>query len=217
MRHTDTKARSFARSGELLARALETIPLGAQTFSKSKTQLPVGVSPLFAASAKGAEIVDVDGNRYLDFVNALASVLLGYADDGVNAAVTEQLARGVTFSLSSELEIEVAERMCSLIPCAEQVRFGKNGSDATAAAVRLARAYTGRDRVAICGYHGWQDWYIGTTTRDQGVPAAVKALSHRFTFNDHESLASLLEEHANEFAAVLRSQRSPDPRDPRPA
>ncbi|HSG63395.1 MAG TPA: aminotransferase class III-fold pyridoxal phosphate-dependent enzyme, partial [Gammaproteobacteria bacterium] len=186
---------SFERSVELLERAERTIPLGAQTFSKSKTQFPVGVSPLFAASGKGAELVDVDGNRYVDFINALAAVLIGYADERVNAAVAEQLERGVTFSLSTELEMEVAERLVALVPCAEQVRFGKNGSDATAAAVRLARACTGRERIAACGYHGWQDWYIGTTTRDLGVPAAVKALSHPFRYNDADSLAAVLDAH----------------------
>jgi len=194
---------AFTHSIELLERALQTIPLGAQTFSKSKTQFPVGVSPLFAASAKGAEISDVDGNTYIDFVNALAAVLIGYGDAGVDTAVTEQLANGVTFSLSNELEIDVAERISRLVPCAEQVRFGKNGSDATAAAVRLARAFTGRERVAVCGYHGWQDWYIGTTTRDLGVPAAVKALSHSFGFNDPDSLAELFDAHPKQFAAVI--------------
>jgi glutamate-1-semialdehyde 2,1-aminomutase len=193
----------FARSVALLERALVTIPLGAQTFSKSTTQFPRDVSPHFAARGKGATLVDVDGNAYLDFINALASVLLGYADDEVDAAVRAQLDNGVTFSLSHELEIEVAERLCRLIPCAEQVRFGKNGSDATAAAVRLARAATGRDRIATCGYHGWQDWYIGTTTRDLGVPAAVKALTSTFRYNDAASLEALLEQHPGEFAAVI--------------
>lgn len=194
---------TFDRSAELLARAEMTIPLGAQTFSKSKTQFPLGVSPLFAASAKGAELVDVDDNRYVDFINALGAVLIGYADPAINAAVARQLERGVTFSLSTELEVEVAERIAALVPCAEQVRFGKNGSDATAAAVRLARACTDRERIATCGYHGWQDWYIGTTTRDLGVPAGVKALSHPFRFNEAESLAAVLSAHGNEFAAVI--------------
>ena len=204
----------FARSVMLLERALETIPLGAQTFSKSMTQFPRNVSPYFASHGKGATLVDVDGNRYLDFINALASVLLGYADDEVNAAVREQLDRGVTFSLSHELEIEVAERLCRLIPCAEQVRFGKNGSDATTAAIRLARAITGRERVATCGYHGWQDWYIGTTTRDLGVPRAVKALTSSFRYNDAASLEELLGKHPGEFAAVILEPLGADlPRD----
>jgi len=193
----------FEKSVKLLERALESIPLGAQTFSKSTAQFPRGVSPYFASHAHGAMITDVDGNEYLDFVNALAAVLIGYGDREINAAVCEQLERGVTFTLSHELEIEVAERLIRLIPCAERVCFGKNGSDANSAAVRLARAHTGRERVAVCGYHGWQDWYIGTTTRDRGVPAAIKALSHSFRYNDADSLAALLDEFAGEFAAVI--------------
>lgn len=167
------------------------------------TQLPRGVSPYFADHARGAMLTDVDGNEYLDFVNALASVSVGYADDEIDAAVREQMQRGVTFSLSHEVEALVAEQLVRLIPCAEKVRFGKNGSDATAAAVRLARAHTGRDHVAICGYHGWQDWYIGTTTRDKGVPEAVKRLSHRFVYNDAESLARLIDAHGEGLAAVI--------------
>ena len=193
----------FENSVRLLERALESIPLGAQTFSKSTAQFPRGVSPYFASHANGATLIDVDGNEYLDFVNALAAVLIGYGDREINAAVREQLERGVTFTLSHELEFEVAEKLIRLIPCAEQVRFGKNGSDVTTAAVRLARAYTGRDRIAVCGYHGWQDWYISTTSRDRGVPAAVKALSHSFRYNDADSLAALLEEFPGEFAAVI--------------
>jgi len=194
---------SFQNSLELLERALESIPLGAQTFSKSTTQFPRGVSPHFVSYASGATLTDVDGNEYLDFVNALAAVLIGYGDPEINAAVREQLEKGVTFTLSHELELEVAERLVRLIPCAERVRFGKNGSDVNSAAIRLARAYTERERVAVCGYHGWQDWYIGTTTRDLGVPAAVKALSHSFHYNDVDSLAALLEEFPGEFAAVI--------------
>jgi glutamate-1-semialdehyde aminotransferase len=187
----------------MLERALQVIPLGAQTFSKSITHFPQGVSPHFASRAKGSRLWDVDDNEYLDFVNSLAAVLIGYGDEEVNAAVQEQLQHGVTFSLSHELEIEVAERLTQLIPCAEQVRFGKNGSDATSAAVRLARASTGRDRLAVCGYHGWQDWYIGTTSRDMGVPDAVSSLSHSFPYNDLDALRQLLESHEREFAAVI--------------
>lgn len=193
----------YVRSNRMLHRAMQSIPLGAQTFSKSVTQFPERVSPHFASHARGAVLVDVDGNEYLDFINGLASVLLGYGDPEVDAAIRHQLERGITFSLSHELEYEVAERLIRLVPCAEQVRFGKNGSDATTAAIRLARAYTGRDRVAVCGYHGWQDWYIGTTSRDLGVPQSVKELSHVFRYNDAASLSALFEAHENEFAAVI--------------
>ena len=155
--------KKYVNSISQLARAESTIPLGTQTFSKSKTQYPVGVSPLFATRAKGAFIWDVDGNKYIDLVNSLAAVTLGYGDSRISKSVKKQLKLGVTLSLPTKLESEVSELIVGLVPSAEMVRFGKNGSDATAAAVRLARAYTGRDHIVVCGYHGWQDWYIGST------------------------------------------------------
>jgi glutamate-1-semialdehyde aminotransferase len=193
----------YKKSEEFLERALRTIPLGSQTFSKSKTQLPYGVSPYFVDHAKGSHFWDVDGNEYIDFVNGLACVTLGYCDPDVDAAVQNQIKRGVTFSLPHKLEMEVAELLVEMIPCAEKVRFAKNGTDATSGAIRVARAYTGRERVAVCGYHGWQDWYIGSTTRDLGVPQAVKELTHVFVYNDIDSLLRLFEEHHSEFAAVI--------------
>ncbi|MGH6928555.1 MAG: aminotransferase class III-fold pyridoxal phosphate-dependent enzyme, partial [Dongiaceae bacterium] len=149
----------YRRSEELLARAERTIPLGTQTFSKSKTQFPYGVSPFYAARAQGSRLWDADGNEYIDFISSLASVTLGYNDPDVTAAVRAQLEKGVIFSLPTELELQVSELLIELVPSAERARFGKNGSDATAGAIRVARAFTGRDRVAVCGYHGWQDWY----------------------------------------------------------
>lgn len=190
-------------SEDLLERALRTIPLGSQTFSKSKTQLPFGVSPYFVERAQGSRFWDADGNEYIDFANALACVTLGYRDPDVDEAVRRQMENGVTFSLPHRLEMEVAEMLVEMIPCAEKVRFAKNGTDATSGAIRVARAYTGRERVAVCGYHGWQDWYIGSTTRDLGVPRAVKELTHTFTYNDVSSLQRLFEEHPGEFAAVI--------------
>jgi glutamate-1-semialdehyde 2,1-aminomutase len=109
----------------------------------------------------------------------------------------------VIFSLPHPIEAEVAELICEMVPCAEMVRFGKNGSDATSGAIRLARAFTGRDRVAVCGYHGWQDWYIGSTARHRGVPKATRDLTHTFAYNDLTSLDALLDAHAGEFAAVI--------------
>jgi len=193
----------YKNSEALLERALRTIPLGSQTFSKSKTQLPFGVSPYFVDRAKGSRLWDVDGNEYIDFVNALACVTLGYCDPDVDTAVRRQMESGVIFSLPHRLEMEVAEMLVDMIPCAEKVRFAKNGTDATSGAIRVARAYTGRDRVAVCGYHGWQDWYIGSTSRDLGVPKVVKNLTHAFLYNDIASLQRVLEEHSGEFAAVI--------------
>ena len=193
----------YHKSEEFLERALRTIPLGSQTFSKSKTTLPFGVSPYFVDHAKGSKFQDIDGNEFLDFVSALCCVTLGYQDPDVDHAVRCQIDNGVTFSLPHRLETEVAEMLVEMIPCAEMVRFAKNGTDATSGAIRLSRAYTGRDRVAVCGYHGWQDWYIGSTTRDLGVPQAVKGLTHTFFYNDISSLERVLDGNHGEFAAVI--------------
>lgn len=200
---TEFPGRDYSRSEALLDRALRTIPLGAQTFSKSHIQYPRGASPFFIESAQGSRTWDVDGNQYLDFNNALCSVMLGHCDPDVTAAVADQLTRGTIFSLSNELEIEVAEALVAVVPCAEMVRFGKNGSDATSGAIRAARALTGRDRVAVCGYHGWQDWYIGSTGRNRGVPAVTRSLTHGFLYNDLASLEAVLDAHKGEFAAVI--------------
>jgi glutamate-1-semialdehyde 2,1-aminomutase len=193
----------YSKSEEHLDRAEQTIPLGSQTFSKSRTLYPVGISPLYATRAKGAKIWDVDGNQYIDLVSALASVTLGYGDKGVERAVKQQLKIGVSMSLPGILEAEVAELIVNLVPSAEMVRFGKNGSDATAAAIRLARAFTGREHIVVCGYHGWQDWYIGSTTRNKGVPESVSALTHKFEYNNIESLKLVLNEYQGKIAAVI--------------
>jgi len=186
-----------------LERARRVIPLGAQTFSKSVTQYPLGVSPFFAARARGSRLWDIDGNEFVDFVNALCSVTIGYADPDINAAVAAQLAEGTIYSLSHPLETTVAEKVIDMVPSAEMVRFGKNGSDATSGAIRIARAFTGRNHVFTCGYHGWHDWYVGATTRDKGVPAATKALTHRFVYNDLEGLAAKIREFEGDVAAII--------------
>lgn len=195
--------RSYTNSEAMLDRALQSIPLGSQTFSKSYTQYPRGVSPFFIKRADGAKAWDIDGNEYLDFVNSLAAVTLGHSDADVTAAVTEQLKDGVVYTLAHPLEVEVAELIKELVPSAEMVRFGKNGSDATSGAIRAARAFTGRERIAMCGYHGWQDWSIGTTARNKGVPKAVRELTSLFAYNDLDSLEAVLLAHPNEFAAVI--------------
>jgi glutamate-1-semialdehyde 2,1-aminomutase len=195
--------KKFINSAIHLARAELTIPLGSQTFSKSKTQYPVGISPLYAKRAKGAFLWDIDDNKYIDLVSALASVTLGYGDTGVVKAVSKQLRNGVSLTLPTILEAEVAELITELVPSAEMVRFSKNGSDATAAAIRLARAYTGRDHIIVCGYHGWHDWYVGTTTRDKGIPQSTIDLTHAFQFNNIYSLQALFDLLGNRVAAVI--------------
>jgi len=198
-----SESRRYRQSEILLEEALEFIPLGAQTFSKSITQYPRGAAPLFIDRAEGSAAWDVDRNRYVDFNNALCAVTLGHCDPDVTRAVEQELHRGTIFSLSSAIEIEVARLIAETVPCAEKVRFGKNGSDATSGAIRAARAFTGRERVAVCGYHGWQDWYIGSTLRNKGVPQCTRDLTHGFTYNDLASLERLLDEYRGEFAAVI--------------
>ncbi len=178
----------YTKSNLALEEALRVIPMGSQTFSKSHYCLPKGAAPLFLESGIGSMVTDIDGNNYIDLVNGLLCVSLGYNDKDVNQAIVDQLHKGISFSLPHRLETEVSQLLVELIPCAEMVRFGKNGTDVTSASVRLARAVTGRDHISVCGYHGWQDWYIGTTTRDLGVPDSVKSLSHTFNYNDLASL-----------------------------
>jgi glutamate-1-semialdehyde 2,1-aminomutase len=193
----------LAQSRAWFGRSKKVIPGCAQTFSKGHTQYIQGAAPIFLQDGKGCRVRDVDGNEYIDYVQGLLPNILGYADGEVNAAVAAQLAEGHSFSLPHPLEVQLAERLTQLIPCAEMVRFGKNGSDATSGAVRAARAFTGRDHIACCGYHGWQDWYIGSTTRNAGVPRAVRELTHPFKYNDLPSLEKLFSEHPGEFAAVI--------------
>lgn len=202
---TDEAAAPLAldRSEAWLARSEKVIPGGAQTYSKSWRHHIRGVTPIFLASGRGAVVTDVDGNQYVDLIQGLLPNILGYAHEEVNRAAHERAASGHSFSLAHPIEVELAERLCRLIPCAEMVRFGKNGSDATAGAVRAARAFTGREHVAVCGYHGWQDWYIGTTSRCAGVPASVRALAHPFPYNDPEALDALLAGMPRQYAAVI--------------
>jgi len=195
--------KSLVHSQEWLERSRRVIPGAAQTFSKGPTQYVQGVSPVFLERGKGCLVWDVDGNEYIDYVQGLLPNILGYAHEEVNSAYAAQLAYGHSFSLPHPLEVELAERLTQLIPCAEKVRFGKNGSDATSGAVRVARAFTRREHVACCGYHGWHDWYIGSTTRNAGVPEAVRALTHPFPYNDLGELETVLQTHAGQFAAVI--------------
>ncbi len=195
--------RRLEESEKWLRRSARRVPGCAQTFSKAPISFVQGVAPAFLERAKGAYVWDVDGNRYIDCILGLGPAILGHSDDAVNEAVRRQIERGVAFSLPHPVEVELAELLCETIPCADMVRFGKNGSDVTAAAVRVSRGYTGRDKVARCGYHGWQDWYIGSTNRNLGVPKAVSALTLSFPYNDLEALHGLFGRNKGEIACVI--------------
>lgn len=175
-----------------MRRAEGLIPAGSQTFSKGPTQFVRGFAPRYIAHAAGAEVWDVDGNRYIDWPMGLGAVILGHSDLGVTRAIERQLRDGITYSLPHALEVEVSERIRDMCPCAEMVRFGKSGSDVVSAAVRIARAATNREHILHCGYHGWHDWHIADTTRDRGVPRADHDLIGSFVYNDLDSLDAAL-------------------------
>lgn len=192
---------SFSKSEELLAREVKVSPLAAQTYSKSYRYFCKGIAPSYMDHGEGCYIYDVDGNKFIDFMCALGPVTVGYNDPTVNEAVIKQVNKFASGSLQSELEVELAEKICEIIPCAEMVRFVKNGGDATTAAVRLARAYTGREVVLMSGYHGMHDWSIGASENNKGVPKAVCKLTKSFIYNDPADLEKKLQE--NEVAAVI--------------
>jgi len=161
------------------------------------------MAPKYLQRGQGCHVWDVDGNEFIDYGMGLHPIILGYAYPRVDEAIKNQLAQGITFTLNHPLEVELAEVLRQVIPCCEMVRYGKNGSDVTAAAIRLARAYTGRDKVACCGYHGWQDWYVGSTERNKGIPGAVRALTKTFGYNQIDTLHRVFKENKGEIAAVI--------------
>lgn len=200
---TESPPRSLEHSKAWLRRAKQVIPDCAQTFSKSPRLFVQNVAPNFLAGAEGAYVWDVDGNRYIDYINGLGTIILGHCHPAVDDAVRAQMSKGMSYSMPNPVEVQVAEKLRQMIPCAEMVRFGKNGSDATSGAVRLARAFTGRDKIACCGYHGWQDWYIGSTSRHAGVPEAVRALTLTFPYNNLKALEHLFDRNPGQIACVI--------------
>jgi glutamate-1-semialdehyde 2,1-aminomutase len=188
------------RSQDMLKMARRIMHPVSQTLAKAPGQFSEGVCPVFVERAKGNRIWDVDGNKYLDYYAAIGPISLGYCYDAVDDAIREQLSKGITFSLMHRLEYELCELIHQIIPNAESIRISKTGADVCSAAVRVARAYTRRDKVLCCGYHGWHDWYIATTSRDHGIPEAVKSMSQTFKYNDLEDLSSKIDNHT---AAVI--------------
>ena len=198
-----TEAIKLNKGLKHLEYALERIPLGSHTLSKSTMQWSIGAVPLFLDSGKGCEVTDMDGNRFIDYGMALGPFILGYADDDINAAVVKQLEKGTMFTLSSPIEAYAAQAIIDNVPCAEMVRFGKNGTDATSTAIKLARGYTGKEKIIICGYHGWQDWYVTTTERDSGIPRCYKDLVLSTKYNDFDYLEKLILENKDEIAGLI--------------
>ncbi|MBL4883161.1 MAG: aminotransferase class III-fold pyridoxal phosphate-dependent enzyme [Planctomycetaceae bacterium] len=216
------------KSLEMYQRALELIPGGTQLISRRPTRFAHGISPIFASHGKGARIWDVDGNEYIDWVSGIGAILLGYADPVVDDAVKSQIDRGTNFSITHELELELAEELVATIPCAEMVRYTRSGGEACAVAVRIARGVTGRDKVLFCGYHGWHDWYIASNLTAEeslnehlfsgiepiGVPSGLKQTAIPFPYDDLNALGELLDANRGEVAAIImepiRSELPPE-------
>jgi glutamate-1-semialdehyde aminotransferase len=188
------------RSNELYERAKGLIPCFSQTLAKGPTQYVNGLAPKYLVKGKGSHVWDADGNEYIDYNMGIGPLSLGYAYPAVNEAIKKQLEDGITFSLMHPLEVEVAEMLREIIPNAESVRFSKSGADVTSAAIRIARAYTGKNKVLCCGYHGWHDWYVSTIGLNAGIPEVVKNLTYTYSFNDLNSLIYSIDD---DVAAVI--------------
>ena len=184
----------ITQSDKLYQRALKIQKPVTQTLAKGPGQFTKGVAPKYLVKGKGSHVWDVDGNEYIDFNAAIGPLSLGYAYPAVDQAIKTQLEDGITFSLMHPLEVEVSELIQQVIPNAEAVKISKTGADVCSAAIRVARAFTGRDKVFCCGYHGWHDWYIGITSRNAGIPGAIQDLTYTFEYNDIESIKAALDE-----------------------
>ncbi|MGW6055584.1 glutamate-1-semialdehyde 2,1-aminomutase [Streptomyces sp. NPDC055189] len=201
----DTEEFQLPKSRLANERLHALIPGGAHTYAKGDDQYPEDLAPVIS-HGRGAHVWDVDGNRYIEYGSGLRSVSLGHAHPRVLEAVRRELDRGSNFVRPSVVEVEAAERFLATVPTAEMVKFAKNGSDATTGAVRLARAVTGRPRVAICGDHPFfsvDDWFIGTTPMPAGIPAATTDLTVTFPYGDLAATEELLTRYRDEVACLI--------------
>ena len=211
MRRYDYKG--VKKSMEIYRRAGQVIPGYTQLRSRLASGFAQGISPIYADRAKGSRFVDVDGNEFIDWVNAVRAVILGHHDEVVDDAVKEQIDRGSIFTVNSPKEVELAEELIEAIPSAEMVRYTKGGGEACALAACIARGTTGRDIILFSGYHGWHDWYqsanyldfpdLVTGTGTMGVPKALAGTAIPFEESDLPRLRRLFDEHKGEVAAVM--------------
>jgi glutamate-1-semialdehyde 2,1-aminomutase len=201
------------RNQELSERINRLIPGGAHTYSRGDDQFPANAPALFS-HGKGAFLYDGDGNEYLDYGMGLRSVTLGYGYEPVVEAAIREIRMGNNLTRASFTELEAAETITGLIPSADMVKFAKNGSTVTTAAVKLARAFTGRKLIARCADHpffSYDDWFIGDTSLQKGIPAEISALTLNFRYNDLESLKKLFREKPGDIACVIIEPATTEP------
>jgi glutamate-1-semialdehyde 2,1-aminomutase len=200
--------RTFTRSDAAQARLHELVPGGAHTYARGSDQYPEHMAPVIERG-EGARVLDVDGNWFVEYGMGLRAVTLGYGYRPVVDAVVEAAGGGVNFSRPSVWELRAAERFLEMVPRAEMVKFAKNGSDVTTAAIKLARAHTVRDMVAVCGtqpFFSTDDWFVGTTQMKAGIPDQVREMTASFRYNDLDSVRELLDRHPGRIAALILEQ-----------
>ncbi len=195
----------MSKNDEYGKKAHLLIPAGAHTYSRSDEVFP-GNAPRVIERSKGVYTWDVDDNQYIDYAMACRSVTIGYDYDRISEAAIRQIHNGNTASKASKIEVEAAEEMCKLFPWVDMVKFAKNGSTVTSAATKLARAYTGKKYIARCKEHAffsYDDWFIGSTVMNAGVPQEIQDLTLQFCFNDINSVKNLFEQYKGEIAALI--------------
>jgi glutamate-1-semialdehyde 2,1-aminomutase len=205
--------RSFKASTDHLVRAEALIPGGAHTYARGADQYPEDMAP-FIVSGSGCRVTDMDGNQFVEYGSGLRAVTLGHGYAPVEHAVIAQMKQGVNFARPHVLEVAAAEAILGVIPSGDMVKFGVNGSDATTAAIKLARAFTGRELIARCidqPFFSTDDWFIGTTPMNAGVPASTSQQTHAFPYNNIAALQTLFEAHPNQFAAIIMEAETTTP------
>jgi len=196
--------RTLTNSNTFKERAKKIVPHLTGTFSRAAPSYIEGVFPVYAQNAHGSHFIDVDENEYIDYVMALGPITLGYNYESINQAIISQLKEGILFSLPHPIEVELSEKICNVIPHAEMAKFEKSGSNAVTGAVRAARAFTKRDKIAYCGSGGvWHDWQAAMVSRDSGIPKFNSELIKTFDYNDADGLEQIFEDNKNEIAAVV--------------
>jgi glutamate-1-semialdehyde aminotransferase len=207
-----------SKGQKLWEKAKTIIPGGNQLLSKRSEKFLPGLWPTYYTKAKGCEVWDLDGNHYYDFAQmGVGSCVLGYADDDVDATVIKVIQNGSMCTLNCPEEVELAEKLISLHPWAEMVRFARTGGEACAIAIRIARAASGKSKVAFCGYHGWHDWYLSANLGDSsnldgqllpgldplGVPRELRETAIPFNYNKLNELEVIIDKYPNQVGIII--------------
>ncbi len=217
MKSNITSNSKFNKSKALYDQACELFPYGTQLFSRRPELGAFGQAPIYFDHAKDAHFWDIDGNEFIDTAMGVGPVILGYCYESVDQTVKEQIEKGVLGSINHKLEIDVAQAITEMVPCAEMIKFCKSGGEADAVAVRIARGYTGKDKVVFCGYHGWHDWYLAANLESdssldrhllpglapKGVPVSLAGTCLPFEYNNLDQLESVLKNNSGQVACII--------------